>query len=95
MDETMFQRTDAAVVRGNCYSFQMPWEHIMEGLEKVVKDKDWRSLPHDESVLSRMVLFNLRIGDVVDLNEWLPTARLRPHVVLKLIFNLVDRKYPL
>ena len=31
---------------------------------------------------------------VTDLGKWLPAARLRPHVVLKLLFNLVDRKYP-
>ena len=32
---------------------------------------------------------------VADLKKWLPTARLRPHVVLKLLFELVDSKYPL
>lgn len=32
---------------------------------------------------------------VADLKSWLPTAHLRPHVVLKLLFGLVDRKYPL
>ena len=42
-----------------------------------------------------MILFNLRIGNVADLSKWLPAARLRPHVVLKLMFNLIDRKYPL
>ena len=66
----------------------------MEKLETLLKDKDWTSLPHDEHVLSKMVLFNLRIGNIVDLNKWLPTARLRPHVVLKLMWSLVDRKYP-
>ena len=29
------------------------------------------------------------------MQSWLPTAHLRPHVVLKLLFSLVDRKYPL
>ena len=28
MDERVFQRTDPLVVRGNAYSFQMPWEKI-------------------------------------------------------------------
>ena len=36
-----------------------------------------------------MVLFSLRVGDVTDLNKWLPMARLRPHVVLQLLFALV------
>ena len=50
---------------------------------------------HDENILAKMVLFNLRIGNVTDLSKWLPAARIRPHVVLKLMCNLIDRKYPL
>ena len=38
IDEAVFQRTDATVVRGNCYSFQMPWEDIMGKLETLLKD---------------------------------------------------------
>ena len=96
LDERMFQRTDPLVVRGNCYSFQMPWEKIVEKLHAIMEDDDgWKTLPHDELILSRMVLFNLRIGNVADLAKWLPAARLRPHVVLKMMCSLVDRKYPL
>ena len=47
-------------------------------------------MPHDEQALSHMVLFSLRVGDVAELNKWLPMARLRPHVVLQLLFALVD-----
>ena len=39
-------------------------------------------------------MFNLRIGDISELNTWLPVAKLRPHVVLKLLFALVDAKFP-
>ena len=96
LDERVFQRTDAMVVRGNCFSFQMPWEKIIEKLTTLLKDDDsWSSLPHDENILAKMVLLNLRIGNVTDLSKWLPAARLRPHVVLKLMFKLIDRKYPL
>ncbi len=96
MDEHMFQRTDPLVVRGNCFSFQMPWEKIVEKLHAIIEDDDgWKTLPHDEMILSRMVLFNLRIGNVADLAKWLPAARLRPHVVLKMMCSLVDRRYPL
>ena len=96
MDERVFQRTDPLVVRGNAYSFQMPWEKIVEKLNTFFKsDNGWSSLPHDEDILAKMVLFNLRIGNVADLSKWLPAARLRPFVVLKLMFNLIDRKYPL
>ena len=96
MNEQVFQRTDPLVVRGNAYSFQMPWEKIIDGLKTLLEDDNsWKSLPHDENILAKMVLFNLRIGNVTDLSKWLPAARIRPHVVLKLMCNLVDRKYPL
>ena len=48
------------------------------------------ALPHDEQALSHMVLFSLRVGDVAELHKFLPMARLRPHVVLQLLFALVD-----
>ena len=74
----------------------MPWESIIEKLKTLLEDDNsWDSLPHDETILAKMVLFNLRIGNVADLRKWLPAARLRPHVVLKLMFNLIERKYPL
>ena len=96
LDERIFQRTDSLVVRRNCFSCQMPWENIIDKLRTLLEDDDsWNSLPHDENILAKLVLFNLRIGNVTDLNKWLPAARLRPHVVLKLMFNLIDREYPL
>ena len=96
LDEQVFQRTDPLVVRGNAFSFQMPWEKIIQKLKTLLEDDNsWNSLPHDENILAKMVLFNLRIGNVTDLSKWLPAARIRPHVVLKLMFNLIDRKYSL
>ena len=84
----------AYAVRGNAYSFHMPWEGIAEKLGTVLEEEDLDSLPHPPERLASIVLFSLRIGDVVDLNKWLPQAKLRPHVVLKLLFSLVDAKYP-
>jgi len=96
MDEQVLQRTDPLVVRGNAFSFQMPWEKIIDELKTLLEDDNsWKTLPHDEGILAKVVLFNLRIGNVTDLSKWLPAARIRPHVVLKLMCNLVDRKYPL
>ena len=80
-------------VRGNVYSFHMPWEEIAQSMAKVVESEDVDYLPHRPETLASVVLFSLRIGDVVDLNKWLPQAKLRPHVVLKLLCALVDNKY--
>ena len=52
------------------------------------------ALPHTDDALAQVILFSLRIGDVGDLNKWLPMARLRPHVVLQLLFSLVDARFP-
>ena len=81
-------------VRGNVYSFYLPWEEIANKLGSVLEDDEAVVLPHTEATLASLVLFSLRIGDVVDLNRWMPQARLRPHVVLKLLEALVDSKYP-
>ena len=62
-------------------------------MEKVVESEDVDYLPHGPETLASNVLFSLRVGDVVDLNKWLPQAKLRPHVVLKLLCALVDSKY--
>ena len=95
MDELAYQRKDALHVRGNAFSFPMPWDGIASKLKQVVNGEVlWDELPCSGAMLAKTVLFSLRIGNVTDLGKWLPAARLRPHVVLKLLFNLVDRKYP-
>ena len=80
----------AYACRGNVFSFHMPWEEIAEQLNAVTAEEAVEALPHDEHALSQMVLFSLRVGDVTDHNKWLPMARLRLHVVLQLLFALVD-----
>ena len=49
-------------VRGNVYSFHMPWEDIALALARVGAEPAWdNQLPHDEQVLAHMVQFNLRV----------------------------------
>ena len=76
--------------RGNVYSFHMKWEDIAKQLGQLCEQEALEALPHNEHTLSHLVLFSLRVGDVNELNNWLPMARLRPHVVLQLLFGLVD-----
>ena len=80
-------------VRGNVYSFGMPWEQIIQNMEKVIDAEDVSYLPHSPKTLASVVLFSLRVGELVDLNKWMPQAKLRAHVVLKLLYALVDSKY--
>ena len=94
MNEQMHRPQRAYAVRGNAFSFHMPWEKIMEQLGRVLEEDHLDALPHPPEVLSSMVIFSLRIGDVTDLDKYLPQARLRPHVVLKLCLALLDSGYP-
>ena len=58
-------RNNPINVRGNAYSFAMPWESIAAKLGQVIAGEiDWDELPQNEELLSRTVLFNLRIGNV-------------------------------
>ena len=68
LDEQAFQRRNAINVRGNAYSFAMPWDQIADRLSQVVAGQvNWSELPQSEDLLARTVLFNLRIGNVVAL----------------------------
>ena len=95
MNEVMHKAAFPSAVRGNIYSYHMPWTEVFKNLYKLQQSngKGMEKLPHSPEVLSQLVTFSLRIGDVVELNKWLPQARLRPHVVLKLLWHLVDTNY--
>ena len=82
-------------VRGNVYNFHMPWEEIAQSMAKIVESEDVDYLPHRPETFANVVLFSLRFGDVVNLNKWLPQAKPRPHVVLKVPCALVINKYRL
>ena len=65
MDERAYQRKAALNVRGNAYSFPMPWEGIAAKLEQIIDGQvPWDQLPHNQHILAKTVLFNLRIGNV-------------------------------
>ena len=66
LDERGHQRKAPLNVRGNAYSFSMPWERIAASLKRVVdQDISWKELPHPPATLAHMVLFSLRIGEVI------------------------------
>ena len=65
LDENVFQRKNPINVRGNAYSFAMPWDWIATKLGQVCTGEvQWSELPQNEELLARTVLFNLRIGNV-------------------------------
>ena len=67
MDERVMQGMEAINVRGNAYSFHMPWHRTANELSKLIRNEiDWDTLPQDEKSLCSVVLFNLRIGNVIN-----------------------------
>ena len=94
LDEVMHKPRGAYNVRGNCFSFHMPWDSILKQLGNVVVDDGHEALPHPPHILRTMILFSLRLNNCDDFNTWMPQARLRPHVVLKLQYALIDAGYP-
>ena len=53
------------LVRGNAFSFPMPWDGITAKLKKVIDGEvPWEELPYSGDVLAKTVLFSLRIGNV-------------------------------
>ena len=94
LEERVGEATHATVVRGNAYSFHMPWEQLLRKLNQACDDLTCGTLPHEEEALAQMVQYNLRIGDLTELNEFVPQAKLRPFVVKKLLEHLIDRRHP-
>ena len=56
LEETMFESSFMSVVRGNVFSYHMPWEKIMTFLERTTSDDKLALLPHDPDHLAHMVL---------------------------------------
>ena len=79
-------------VRGNCFSYHMPWEDIILSLGRCVEDRELEA-PLSQDVLVHLVRLHMKIGDA----EWakhLRQVKLRAHVSLKLACLLIDNKHP-
>ena len=88
MEETMFQSSFMTVVRGNVHSYPMPWERILQYLDRTTSDKKLALLPHDPEHLAHMVQLHLKIGSV-DMAKHIREIKVRAHVVLKLGYHLI------
>ena len=96
-------------VRGNLFSFILPWEDIEQRCReatgyavatnrRATRRTDLRSdnnmgLPHDESLLATLVHVHI-VGGQSDLSKHLQGATLRPVVVEALIAGLRESGYP-
>ena len=88
LEETMFQSSFMSVVRGNVFSYHMPWEKIIDSLNRTTSDKKLALLPHDPEHLAHMVQLHLKIG-TIDMAKHIKEIRVRAHVVLALGYELI------
>ena len=105
MNEIMEGPTARTSVRGNLFSFAMPWQDIESCCKHVVetaqtsdreklRDKCSNALlPHDEDLLATVLNVHI-VGGSKDLVNHLEGATIRPDVVLKLIECMRSSGYP-
>jgi hypothetical protein len=55
LEETVFESSFMTAVRGNVFSYHMPWEKILHSLERTTDHKRLALLPHDPEHLAHMV----------------------------------------
>ena len=84
MTEELGAQKYRTVVRGNCFSFHMPWEDILESLQQTCEDKDLTCLPRDEQCLKYMLRLHLKVGGV-DFATHLKQVHVRPFVLVQLL----------
>jgi hypothetical protein len=80
-------------VRGNIFSFHMPWEQIMTELENAVKDDGELLIPRPPNVLCHMVKLHLRQANS-EVAKHISEMKIRTHVVLQLGNYLIEQQHP-
>lgn len=88
MEETMFDASYTAQVRGDVFSYHMPWDPILHFLHRTTADEKLALLPHDHEHLAHMVQLHLRSG-TVDMAKHIKEVKVRAHVVLKLGYDVI------
>ena len=79
-------------VRGNCFSYHMPWEDLTRCLGRCTDD-DELELPLSPDLLVHVVRLHMKVG-TSDWCKHLKQVRLRAHVALRLAYTLIENKHP-
>ncbi|CAE8629629.1 unnamed protein product, partial [Polarella glacialis] len=92
LEEEVFNQKARTGVRGNIFSFHMPWEDIIGSLEGAVGNEELVS-PHPPSVLCHLVKLHMRVASV-ELAPHIRDMKVRAHVVLKLGYYFIEQRRP-
>jgi len=94
MNETLQKPRWRTKVRGHCFSFIMPWQDIVDNMQRShLGEEDMSSLPRDPECLKYLLRLHLKVAHK-DLHKELPHVHLRPHILLLLLKELIDRRSP-
>ena len=88
MTEPLFEKRNRVGARGNVFSYAMPWDEILQGLQDL-SNKGAVGPPHPPEFLAHMVRVHVKVN-AVNVAKRLKEAKVRPHVVLKLGMLLID-----
>jgi len=92
MNEDVGQQQFRTVVRGSCCSFNMPWEDILECLQRSCLDKELTDIPRPAEVMKYVLRVHMNVGGV-DLRKTLKQLYVRPYVLLLLLEYLIDHNH--
>jgi hypothetical protein len=83
-------------VRGNIFSYPMPWTDIMESLlvaSSAAKRKEC-IVPHPPEVVAHMVRLHLKLAGGLEVTRHMKEVCVRTHVVLQLGYDLIESGHP-
>merc|ERR1711933_676352 len=71
----------------------MPWEDVVDSLNRTIADKDLKELPRTPEQLKYLVRLYLRVGNVQVEKHLKNVFCLRPHVLILLLHYLIDQNH--
>ena len=92
MQEELFRGKHRMAVRGNIFSFPMPWNEIMKSLLNATATPNL-TVPHPPEMLAHMVRLHLNFGTSAQIPP-LKEVCVRTHVILQLGYDLIESGHP-
>ena len=94
MKEEMHAGRHRIGVRGNIFSFLMPWKDIMDFKRRVEHTKEF-FMPHPPEVLAHVVRLHMgKGGEYADGSKFVKEIKVYTQVILKLGKELIENHHP-
>ena len=92
MTEVTGSQKFRTVVRGSCCSYAMPWEEIVQDLQRNCSDRNVSDLPRAQEYLKYFLRVHLTVNGL-DYKKHLKQVHVRPFVLLALLYFLIDQDH--